>query len=451
MSHPLLRKTALLAGLASFHILTACNGTLPLTPALNSSPPSAGEEQSFNFPGPDEDSETAPAEQQATTFSSDKDFGIAAEGTGSLTLITGNSRVTLSLNFMTRLKALAADHVLNKDEFTQLGQNATSDENTFLGLLQNSPWVSMPNLVTAPDEAATLNFMTFPRLNLGGAFLQQMHALGSDGVLNGSEIETLNATAVADEKRYLADQLVYDQLINFPLLNQAGQIVTLTLKTYYDEPETIPGEAAPAWVGRIGQGDRLSQTSTDSYRCFAGAVVNYVLLSKGMNGFQHLAGSLQTPAGSLSYQNLHLLQDALYRATGARPGGLSYSANTRTGQITGGTAVTAIRLAGVEMAPALLGRVSGSYQSSAKSFFEKQPQGALIASVNLNTSTGKLTFNTAFNHAVLITRSNGSYYVSDSGQRNGTGLNHRPLTSGEQTQWFSKNNPNPVLQLISAN
>ncbi|HEY9841425.1 MAG: hypothetical protein ACAI44_36510 [Candidatus Sericytochromatia bacterium] len=452
MMHPFSRMSSLLAGLACASLLSAC-GTQLLAPVT--APP---EGISYSFPAPagwpqrpaqSTTQRTTPDPQPTTSKPEDQPaagfpaFSLQAEATR-LTLINGSTQVTLSRAFMDTLASLVSDHVLNQDEFTRLSQNADSSEQTFISILQRSPWITMPNLVSSATDAATLSFMTAPTLNLGGAFLQRVHALGSDGVLDHSEIQGLNAAA--DEKIWLSGKLVSDQSSDMLLLNQAGEVVTLTLRTWYDEAQTLPGDSPAAWVGQLGQTDRLSQTSTDSYRCIAGAILNYVLLSEGRSGFERLAGSLGSPATALSFENLHLLQDTLYRQSGAGTGGMSFSADRLSGQIIGGTAVTAIHLAGVTLAPNLLARAAGSYQTPVRRFFDSQPAGALIATVNLDTRTGAISFSGNISHAVLVTHSNGVYYVSDTGQRNGTGLNHRPMTAAEQSQWFLTTNP--VLQLL---
>ncbi|MEZ0368201.1 MAG: hypothetical protein ACAI44_03840 [Candidatus Sericytochromatia bacterium] len=372
-----------------------------------------------------------------TNFISVRDFRILQ--TQSFVLSISGTSFTLSQAFAGRLNTAVSDGVLGKTEISLLKQNVSASELSFVTKIVSFGSVTLPNLLS---PGATLSFIVNANLDLGGAFLKQLFQLASaDGVLDKKEIDQLKGAGTADEKSYLDSITVFDVFNNLPLLDQNNQLQRLNVEMFYDDKQLLPGIAAPEWISFIGQGDRLSETTTDNFRCVAGTVVNLVLLLRGKQGFLDLAKSLGlTTVSDLSYKNVHLVQDALYKKAGGGTSGLAISF-TSDGKLLGTTEVTAIKLGGLKPLSTLIKRVNGSNKASIEAFFTLNPKGALIPSVNLDSQTGKITFNATPNHAVAITRSNGKYFVSDTGNRNGTGRNHFEPSATDLSAIFSTSNP----------
>lgn len=345
----------------------------------------------------------------------------------------------LTLTFMRKLKSAIIDGILNKTELTQIISTSTLSEKAFLNAMKVYSYVTIPNLVENVGDPTTLSFIINANFNITGSFLQAINQAGIDGVLEKSEIDSLNSLGNVDEKTYLAGITKYDSYGNLPVLDSAYKLKNINLQMYYGEDKLIPSSNSAQIVSYLAQGDRLVETTTDSFRCGAGMLINASILFGGSTAFYNLSKNLGFTFSTMTYKNVHLVQDALMKKAGSPTSGLSCSYDS-TGKVTAGTLLTASTAIGLKVGGTLLAKTSSSYQTSIANYFTSFPNAGLILMVNLNTTTGKIDYKATSNHYVLLTKENGAYMISDSGQRNGTALNHYQISSADLTALYTTSN-----------
>ncbi|MBF2052881.1 MAG: hypothetical protein IGS03_05365 [Candidatus Sericytochromatia bacterium] len=203
----------------------------------------------------------------------------------------------------------------------------------------------------------------------------------------------------------------------------------------------------------------MPETLSDDSRCGAASLLNAWLLLGGR--FEDAAGrlGLSVSQRSLTYQNIHLAQDALYRHsnTNDRDGltlGLSYT--HRQGQILSVTLDNeiqdAIQLLGLKAQPLSGETVDGFNQrrASVGRFIARNPFGVLLTGIHLDTRSGALkavSDQYPMNHFVVIHRQGGAFYLVDTGASdNGMGNSRRQLSSDE-VERFVYNTPAHVIGL----
>lgn len=355
---------------------------------------------------------------------------------GPMTLVDRQSSVTG--RFYRQLYQRGHDGLLSRDDFTALEQAAAPAEKQRIEGFKAYGKISTLG-IDGQGTLTSLSFVVSPDRNLSPELLQALGEHARDGLLDQADFAALRQLASsADDRAHLDELAELDHFSGLPVLDAQGQAQLLPqVDLSYSETQLVPGETPAEIVAHIGQGDRLEDTQTENFRCGAGASVNAVLLTRGREGFAALARSLHQPE-SLTYENIHRVQDALYLQAGgkwaqgdaARQSGLNLSTRTQGAlRKAEGSQVKALELAGFQVEP-LRG------ESEIRAFFARHPQATMLVTVARDDR--QTDFGAAEpNHAVLINFDKGGFYVSDTYARSGTGLNHRPLTASEQTAWFA--------------
>ncbi|PKL75934.1 MAG: hypothetical protein CVV27_12810, partial [Candidatus Melainabacteria bacterium HGW-Melainabacteria-1] len=238
-----------------------------------------------------------------------------------------------------------------------------------------------------------------------------------------------------------------------------GATLNFAFTPTYSEADEIAGKTPAEQVANISQSDTLSETQQDAHRCGAGALLNAWLLLGG--SFQQAAMrlGLSTQQRSLTYQNMHMAQEALYTHsnTDGRDGltsSLNYS--HRQGQIVSSRLSQEVAVAidhlGLKATP-LMGPTTESLhqrQSAVAQFFSQHPQGVLMAGIHLDPDSGVLhsvSDQHAMNHFVAIHREAGDFYLVDTGASDNGAGNSRHKLSSEDMQGFIYQTPAHVIGL----
>lgn len=238
---------------------------------------------------------------------------------------------------------------------------------------------------------------------------------------------------------------------------ETQRILNFTVTPTYSENDKINGKNAFEIVSNISQRDSLDETTGDSDRCAAASVLNSYLLVGG--NFATLAKKYSINT-SLTYKNLHLLQEKLYKIgnTDNKPGiysGFKYS-YYETGRIfnirADGEIVNLAKAADLKIVPILGNNLKNLYnrKEQVNNFFNLYPKSTIQSGVYLNLDTGNISkpLNISHqNHVITIFKHNGSFYYSDTGNLdNGDGKNVKKMTSKELEDWLYKT-PGIVLGL----
>lgn len=238
-----------------------------------------------------------------------------------------------------------------------------------------------------------------------------------------------------------------------------GQTLNFSFTPAYSELDSIPGNSPAEIVSHISQSDNLPETTSDNSRCGAASLLNAWLLLGGR--FEDAAGRLGLSASQrdLTYQNMHLAQDALYQRsnTNGRDGltsGLSFTHSQ--GQILSVTLddeiQSAIQLLGLKAQPLSGDSVADFNQrrGSVGRFIARNPFGVLLTGIHLDTQSGELkavSRQHPMNHFVVIHRQGGAFYLVDTGASdNGVGNSRRQL-SADEVERFVYNTPAHVIGL----
>jgi hypothetical protein len=293
---------------------------------------------------------------------------------------------------------------------------------------------------------------------MGNLFIQRLQQVTQDRVLDRSEYQALQTYQQKLKADKAPDTYIGDHVINslslyqnrismsFRLPDQADAI-QFDFTPAYSESDLLTGTLIEDKMGNVSQKDNLSQTDDDSNRCAASAVLTAFLISGGsFSDALKSLGMSQPPV--LNYENIHLAQEKIYDLsnTDHRPGlslSTSYRHQTQSGKIVSATAegevVSAAKTLGLEVNAILGETLNTRYQrkSQIDDFFARNPRGSLLVSVHLNTQTGAVLpadETHAVNHAVVVYKRQGNYYLLDSGgSYNGMGNSRKTLNPAEMS------------------
>jgi len=265
--------------------------------------------------------------------------------------------------------------------------------------------------------------------NLSENFQTRIQAAAADDVITREEYRELEQGSSNSERAFL------NQVKKFPSFSMDGFV---NFQNFYKEDMVIPGNTNAEIVANISQTDNLDDTDSDGSRCGAACLVNDAILRGGRDGFVQLAHSLGlNNINSLTYENVHLVQEALFdNAGGVNSQGLGI--NTTNNQITGGTLPRAIELSGrqaVNIAP------GNGKTNAVNEFFNNNPNGTVILNVRRTESGTNFSTNSP-NHWVTLSKGDdGKFYLSDTFKaQNGSGEHHRALTNAEVQAIMSSRN-----------
>lgn len=274
-----------------------------------------------------------------------------------------------------------------------------------------------------------------------------------DGIMDKKEINELKKISSNEQNNKLAEdtlknilkfkdrtKLIYS-LQDFNSRNFTKLEFTIT--PTYSEEELIPGSNPLEKISNISQKDNMSNTNTDEDRCGIASLINAYLY---MNGdFVKLSNKFNL-SSAITYKNIHLLQDIIYRKSNTDNesgiySGYKYYSSYQTGHISkiipSGEIVTAANLVGIELLPLAGNNVNTlSYKKEAvENFFYNYPQNALIVGVRLNVETGSISRPEsveAQDHFITIFKYKNIFYLSDtSAINNGDGKNVRKMTKSD--------------------
>lgn len=349
------------------------------------------------------------------------------------------SEYGLSESFMKNLKAFVNDQVLNKTEIKFLEQYADNDkEKHFIEIIKNKTYFEMSNLKYDNKEPDTLKFIINSNFDIDGKFLQKFYQANKEKkVLNLGTIQDLYSYSSNEEKEYLDWSVKYD-FYNFPVLDN-NNIKNLPMNIYYDENDTIAGNSIYEIISNIGQGDRLQETSTDSFRCGSAVIINSILLFRGLEGFYNISKKMNLNFDKLTYKNIHLAQDSLMKGVKSFYSGLSMSYDNK-GKLGSGTLFDALKFCNIKWNPNYLPKINNSYKESIEKVFLNSKNTSIIVCGYLDTVTGEINFHDFPNHSFLLTKNNGRYYFNNTGGRNGKYGNNFPLTEKQLSELYNTNN-----------
>lgn len=212
------------------------------------------------------------------------------------------------------------------------------------------------------------------------------------------------------------------------------------LNLKYQEEQLIPGKNIYEVISNISQKDKLDETIYDSYRCGAGSLVNAYMLLGGK--FEKLSKKFSMNS-ELTYKNIHIIQDKLYKDAKANDkigleSSFIYHFNN-SGKITSTKPIGEMNNAageiGLKITPIIGNTVKtiDNKKESVNSFLDKN-NGVLQVSVYLNPNTGELSNNHLGiqNHYVTVFRHDNNFYLADTGQiYNGRASNLKELSENE--------------------
>lgn len=265
---------------------------------------------------------------------------------------------------------------------------------------------------------------------------QELRAMGQKSIAN------------RDKEAWMARQVIpyLDQFKRTTEIKYGipGAALQFSFTPTYSELDELPGKTAVEQVSNVAQRDTLSETNDDTNRCGAGALLNAWLLLGGQFGEAAERLGLSATQRNLTYQNLHLAQEALYDSANTDGSdGLtsSFSFSHRRGTIVSTTltqeVAAAVNKLGLK-ANVLVGETKETLhqrQGNVEKFFAQNPQGVLMAGIHLDTTSGDLTSVSAenpMNHFVLVHREGQDYYLVDTGASdNGAGNSRRKLDADQ--------------------
>ncbi|MBC7473189.1 MAG: hypothetical protein H7263_02770 [Candidatus Sericytochromatia bacterium] len=236
------------------------------------------------------------------------------------------------------------------------------------------------------------------------------------------------------------------------------QTINFTFTPSYSESEKISGKNAIEIISNISQKDNFNETSSDNDRCAAASMINAYLLMNG--NFAKLAGKYNI-GKELTYKNIHLLQDKIYRLanTDGTPGiysGYKYKSYS-DGNIfdikPNGEIIKVGETVGIKLIP-LLGNNTATIHNRKKevnNFFSQHPYGVIQVGVKLDLKNGDIRaprLDSDQNHVIIIFKRNKKIYMADTSSiNNGMGKNVR-LLSESQLGYLVYNTSAIVLGLL---
>ena len=293
---------------------------------------------------------------------------------------------------------------------------------------------------------------------MGNLFIQRLQQVTQDRVLDRGEYQALQTYQQKLKADKAPDTYIGDHVLNsltryqnrtnvgFRLPDQADAI-RFDFTPAYSESDLLAGGLIEDKLANVSQKDSLLHTDDDANRCAAASVLTAFLISGG--SFADALKALDMPqAPVLNYENIHLAQEKIYDLSNKdNREGLSLSTTYRhqvsSGKIVATTAegevVNAAQTLGLEV-QAILGETKDTrYQrkSQVDDFFARNPRGSLLVSVHLNTQSGEVLpadETHAVNHAVVVYKRQGNYYLLDSGgSYNGMGNARKALSPAEMS------------------
>lgn len=348
--------------------------------------------------------------------------------------ILGTNSHNLSEDFIKKLKFFTSDQVLNKSEIESLSTSNDLIDKNFISVIKNKESFEMSD--PEDNNSKSINFIINKDFNIDAQFIKKISDYIKDGILDIEEINTLKKEQDSEGNKYIDNITSYDSYYNFPLFNLSNKIKQIKLQLYYDENTVISGDSQAEIVSNIGQGDRLEETTSDNSRCGAGLIINALLLNN-KNQVYDLSKKLGIGFTNLTYKNIHLLQDKLHNQY-STSSGFEILEDKSNKKVIGGTFFEALKAANIKWNTDLLTKTNGTYQESFKSYFSNSSKAMIV--LPCFQEDNKLNFTKKANHCVLISFSNGKYYLSDTGKRNGTGFNHTEISSSQLNEIYNSTN-----------
>ncbi len=241
------------------------------------------------------------------------------------------------------------------------------------------------------------------------------------------------------------DQYQGTTQLNQPVQQAEGKPVfyAFSFLPTYSEKEPVPGKTPLEKVSNLSQGDALPDTVSDNVRCAAATILNAYLLLGG--DFAKLPGKLGLPpeTSSLTYENAHRVQEALYTQANVQGGqGLNISDSNRyeygTSRITKPEIVGESRIAATKIGlktHALMGptrETMSQRETAVKAFIAKHPKAPMYVTVQGGPRVRAPQDIQKLNHAVTVYHEAGKFYLIDTGVNdNGAGRAIRQLQASE--------------------
>lgn len=211
----------------------------------------------------------------------------------------------------------------------------------------------------------------------------------------------------------------------------------------YSEKDLIPGKTPLEIVSHLSQGDSLADTPSDNVRCGASALLNAYLLLGGE--FAKLPAKLGLPAetSSLTFENAHRVQEALYTQANVQGGkGLNIADSNRyepgSGRITRPEIVGESRIAAGKIGlktHALMGPTRDTMskrEAAVKDFIAKHPKAPMYVTVKGGARVSAPQDREQLDHAVTVYHEAGKFYLLDTGVNdNGAGRAMRQLSPAD--------------------
>lgn len=295
---------------------------------------------------------------------------------------------------------------------------------------------------------------TFFYANASNSYFRDVFInLVSDKILDKKDILDLKKLYYSNQNDEIAKSILDDlekfterTKLYYSLQNEDGKSYTelkFVVTSTYFEDELISGNTILEKISNISQKDNFDSTDSDEDRCAIASLINsYLFLGGNFNNLSSKFGL----TNDLSYKNVHLLQDIIYKKSNTDNSsgiysGYNYYSSTKTGEISKiiptGEIVSASKLVGVKLHP-LTGNTINSIplkKDSINNFFYKYPNGALVVGVTLNKSSGAISkpHNVeSQNHFVSVFRYKNNFYLSDTSSiNNGNGKNVKIMSKSD--------------------
>ena len=290
---------------------------------------------------------------------------------------------------------------------------------------------------------------------MGNLFIRRLQHLTQDNYLDRSEYQSLKAyqqqlKTEQSPSAYMGDRILnslerYESRTTIQFRLSATDSIKFDFTPKYAESDLLPGRTIEDRLSQVSQKDNLNGTNDDPNRCASAAVLSAFLVSGGSfaDALNRL-GLNQAPV--LNYENIHMAQEKLYDMSNVDGrSGLSlsttYRYQRRSGEITSvmpeGEVVSAAKTMGLKVEGILGSTRATQYErkTQVEDFFARNPRGSLLTSVHLDVASGTVRpaqGEDDVNHAVLIYKRQGKYYMLDSGgSYNGLGNARKELSPSE--------------------
>lgn len=293
-----------------------------------------------------------------------------------------------------------------------------------------------------------------------GRFDQALTQYTQDQVLDAQEYKSLQSIAkqsLGSEDRSLASHFLSFARkhpgfirMGYSYFRQTQKItLQFAFAPTYAEDMPIQGTYARDVLAQISQNDVLPETTNDSQRCGAAALLaaHYLLFGSFEQAFSKLGLNMQ----SLSYRSMHLAQENLYRMVNSdgKPGLVTQLRYTEysDGRIDkpqlSGEIKEAATFLNMRIHPMLGPTKARLYERSQviKGFWAMYPQAVFLVGVHLDSSNGQIRSpnesNLAQNHFVLVFKQNNRLWLHNTGVLdNGRGKALMQLNQSQANQLF---------------